>query len=413
MIKEIIERARQLYDQLLYYRIADSPTMKSYTNWHEFDKYALNTDLLDKCINSESEEIDLEKIYSLQEYDVIYHRSNVVKREHIDNVEIEILSRRDLMKIDSVDRLFRLIDPLESRIYARHLAEISSTLIIRIGGRIYKPLKILISGECPQSHLSQHLLVVVEEGAEAFIQIVTDSLLNSMRTLVGEFFLEKESDLKISIVNKSIAPAFHSFHYLLSQDSSLEIYTLSIGGIASRFQNRVGLEGDYSRHHGYSLTLSSGSEWVHYVDSSMLRGVGTVSLIESRGVAMDKSKNIIQGFATQRESARKSRSNVSVSALNVGGEALTVTTPFISVETGDVEEAAHSSSQTIVDLDMLAYLRSRGFSEREVVELVLRDYIDDFLEKTPEYARDTFLRELERYIREKGFKIELVERELE
>ncbi|MEM3831366.1 MAG: SufD family Fe-S cluster assembly protein [Sulfolobales archaeon] len=403
-IRDLIERSLELSRSIPYRHISDSPTIKSYTNWLEYDKYSIVSELEEDLLEIFSEDMPKKIGPMLNSYDIVYYGSKLFKRD-INGVEIGFLERRDLLKDYSNDKLFRLVDPEESRIYARHIGGISSVLILRLHKTLAKPLKIFIGGGLPKTQISQHVLTLIEEGVEASIIIATEPLSNSMRTFVGEYYIDRSAGLRIGLINMGGVADFHSNHYLLSQDSSLEIYTLSMGGAASRFQNRVGLEGDYSRHASYSLTISSGSEWIHFIDSSLLRGSNTISYVTSRALALGKSKNIVQGYITQRETAKKSRANVDVSALNVGGEALTVTTPFLLVETGEVEEAVHSSSQAIMDQDTMVYLRSRGFNERDIIELVVSDYVGDYIEKVPEYMREIFIEYIERYFRDRGIRI--------
>ena len=73
---------------------------------------------------------------------------------------------------------------------------------------------------------------------------------------------------------------------------------------------------------------------------------------------------------------------------------------MLEVRCGDVVEARHAASQAVLDVDVMTYLRSRGFSVYEAVKLMTYDYIVEPFQDLPQWMVqglvDNIYRELDK-----------------
>ncbi|MEL9929856.1 MAG: hypothetical protein QXF50_03020, partial [Sulfolobales archaeon] len=56
-IRDLIERSLELSRSIPYRHISDSPTIKSYTNWLEYDKYSIVSELGEDLLEIFSEDM--------------------------------------------------------------------------------------------------------------------------------------------------------------------------------------------------------------------------------------------------------------------------------------------------------------------------------------------------------------------
>ena len=168
----------------------------------------------------------------------------------------------------------------------------------------------------------------------------------------------------------------------------------------TRIQQRALVEGRGARHLAFGAALGTDENRIHYIENAVVKGRDARAVLNVRGIAADSAKTIVQAFAIQEEESFGSGTNVEAATLTIGRGALAVTLPMLEVRCGDVVEARHAASQAVLDVDVMTYLRSRGFSVYEAVKLMTYDYIVEPFQDLPQWMVqglvDNIYRELDK-----------------
>lgn len=373
--EEIIRRAQKLYNEIPYQYVADSPTIRYYTDWSAFDKYR-PADSKYSCEDRGNHDSDI--LISGGCVSVIRQRSGV---------RVIAVDREGIGSLEPDTPLFRLIRIEDSKIYAMHVAGFSVGAIIYVEKDLEDPLKIKIRGGLSNGHLAQHVGIVIGENIYSRIQIETEPAGEALRTLVEEIILLPGARLEISNISKNSqkAPSFQASHYLLLEGSEVVSGFSAVAGDMTRIQQRALVEGRGARHLAFGAALGTGENRIHYIENAMVKGRDARAVLNVRGIAADSAKTIVQAFAIQEEESFGSGTNVEAATLTIGRGALAVTLPMLEVRCGDVVEARHAASQAVLDVDVMTYLRSRGFSVYEAVKLMTYDYIVEPFQDLPQW----------------------------
>ncbi len=386
---EILDRALKLYSEIPYQYIADSPTIRFYTDWSVFDRY--------KVADSRYPCEDLAE----GDYDLAILGGCVRSRER-SGVRIKPVAREDLESLEPDLPLFKLVRIEDSKIYAMHIAGYSAGAVVYIDKDLDNPLRIKIAGGSVQRHLSQHLSIVVGEGVYAKIQVSVEPAESALRTAVEEITLMPGAKLEIASMlrNSPKAPSFHASHYLLLDGSEVISGLSGIAGSMSRIMQRAIVEGRGARHMAFGAVVGGGENKIHYIENAVVRGRDSRAVLNVKGIAADSARTVVQAFAIQEEGSFGSGTNVEAATLTIGRGALAVTLPMLEVRCGDVVEARHAASQAILDVDVMTYLRSRGLTVYDAVKLMTYDYIVEPFQDLPEWMIqdlvDNIYRELDK-----------------
>lgn len=375
--REVLAKASKLYREIPYQYVADSPTIRYYTDWSVFDKYS-PAEAKYPCEPGVTSEANV---------DIVIKGGCVEIARGRAGVKVIAIHREDLEALDLDIPLFKLVRIEDSKTYALHIAGFSAGAVIYIDKDVEEPLRIRVSGGSSHGHLSQHIVVVIGEGVSSKLQVTVDPAEDALRTFIEEILLMPGARLEISNIsrNSSRAPSFQASHYLLLEGSEVISGFSAIAGNMTRIQQRAIVEGRGARHTAFGAALGTGENRIHYIENAVVRGRDSRAVLNVRGIAADSAKTVVQAFAIQEEESFGSGTNVEASTLTIGRGALAVTLPMLEVRCGDVVEARHAASQAILDVDVMTYLRSRGLSVYEAVKLMTYDYIVEPFQDLPEW----------------------------
>jgi len=375
--KEVLAKASKLYSEIPYQYVADSPTIRYYTDWSAFDKYS-PAETRYPCEPGVTSEANV---------DIAIKGGCVEIARGRAGVKVIPVHREDLDALDPDIPLFKFVRIEDSKAYALHIAGFSAGAVIYIDKDIEEPLRIRLSGGSFRGHLSQHIAVVIGEGVSSKLQITVDPSEDALRTFIEEILLMPGARLEISNISRNSpkAPSFQASHYLLLEGSEVISGFSAIAGNMTRIQQRAIVEGRGARHMAFGAALGTGENRIHYIENAVVRGRDSKAVLNVRGIAADSAKTVVQAFAIQEEESFGSGTNVEASTLTIGRGALAVTLPMLEVRCGDVVEARHAASQAVLDVDIMTYLRSRGLSIYEAVKLMTYDYIVEPFQDLPEW----------------------------
>ena len=340
LIVELRETGRRLLESLEWQPIADSPTVKSYTDWRLFSK-ALS--LPDATPREESPGEGWRSLCSLPE------------------------------------TVPRLLAPRESKLAAAHYARLASPprlLRVEDGGAVRVSL---CSPSGSSGWLSQHLVVEAPENVEAELLVYIPP---HNGTSAVEVVLHRNSSLRLGLVSSSTgAVKATMLRARVEAGARLRTAVLARGGLQARVEEFYMLVEPGSSLDARSLSIARGEERADHImdivqDAGKSSATGVVE-----AVALDSALAVARGTATVTGKAKWSRSLFEANVLILGEKAKGYTAPMMVINTGDVEAASHHAAQHSIPGDVLYYLATRGLNREEARSLILRGLVDRVVER--------------------------------
>ena len=148
------------------------------------------------------------------------------------------------------------------------------------------------------------------------------------------------------------------------------------------------LQGDNSIGEFYSVALTNGYMQADTGTKMVHIGKNTASTIISKGISTDHSKNIFRSLVKIAESAMGARNFTQCDSLLSGKNCSALTFPSIQVERKEAE-VEHEASTSKLNEDQLLYLRSRGISFEDAINLLVNGFCKKVLDELPlEFAQE-------------------------
>jgi ABC-type transport system involved in Fe-S cluster assembly, permease component len=330
------------YLAMPYQVVNDSPTIKHYTEWSNFEKLNLNLRERKSSINTPIAE-------GYETYQVV---NNVLLRGEV----------RDGIKCG-------IVRPEDHKLAALVLSS-SRVISIRSGGKFF------IYNSCEEGLFCPMAVEVkVPEGETADVVYYSRSIGRAMTGGVISLEVPKGSSLSFSM----IGDGRNSFDYTFAKgrvEGEISSSLFSAGYSTGHMEYRVELEEEaIAKFSAKALGLDNNNV-------SLLANVNHAGKRSSsngilKAVASGSSYTVIRGDAVIGENALDASTTIIGKALIVGEEAKAVVAPMLEVKTGKIITAKHSASASKVNDDLIFYLQSRGFDRRSAEGLIIRGFLTD------------------------------------
>ena len=154
--------------------------------------------------------------------------------------------------------------------------------------------------------------------------------------------------------------------------------TFNFGGRLVRNDIHTGL-GNSAACHQFGLTLVNQSQ---HIDNHLRidhNQPDTVSRINYKNIADDKSRAVFQGRIVVHKDAQKTDSNMSNKNLLLSDDAIIYTKPQLEIDADDVQ-CAHGVTVGELEQSTLFYLRSRGIDEVTARNILTFGFAKELLE---------------------------------
>lgn len=142
------------------------------------------------------------------------------------------------------------------------------------------------------------------------------------------------------------------------------------------------LQGDESVGEFYSVALTSGKMQADTGTKMYHVGKKTKSTIISKGISADQSHNTYRGLVKMGAKAEGARNYTQCDSMLVGCECSANTFPYIDVH-NDRAEVEHEASTSKMNEEQIFYLRSRGFSHEDAIQLILSGFCKQVYKELP------------------------------
>ncbi|PLJ78507.1 SufD family Fe-S cluster assembly protein [Infirmifilum sp. SLHALR2] len=335
-----------------YQPVADSPTVRYYTDWKAFDPY----------IENPSPPLELSWDDSLlnalgAEPTTILKPTPVAERPTFPRASsLRILSFHE----HNLNSLHRLL-----------LTDASVTVLVP------KP---------NEGALSAHLEVQARGHSGLRVLLLSPESSRGLVTLTLNINVAPGASLKASYVvfDSRGSPSAIFLDASLGENASMENLIIAARSRMLHLEAHADLAGANSRLSTRALLASNKGSKLALVTDAEARAPEAELDIRAVGFAGD-GYIAHKGYARSRRGARGSRLRVISRLVPLTSKAKVYASPVLEIESDEPEEASHSVAQAPLDEDQIFYLRSRGFSYDEAVEALVRgayhSLVEDILGK--------------------------------
>ncbi len=364
-LSEAKEVARRYMDKLQYQELADSPTVRFYTDWSAFERCDVGGQAPTVVLDAD--------MYSLV----------------LSNGEPTRFVMPDGATLRETDDIFSVFKIEESKIMARHVLSVPKAIHVKVG-KLSSPLTILADFASESVHVAGHIVLEVGDGAEGAVALVVRSRGTACSSLMVETIVGDNAKLNVLTGTVADSPSSAYVHIRTFVRSGAEINYRSFvtGGAMTRVNEDVTVIGRGSTVDFMGLELGVGNERIdHFVSvvNDAEKGVGRVRLVS---VALGESQIVQRALGRITERGQWSDNSVEGIAYTATDKAKVISQPILYVETGEVEGARHSAADASIEDEKKYYIKTRGISEEEIPVIVTRSLIEDFLASVPESVRN-------------------------
>lgn len=259
-------------------------------------------------------------------------------------------------------------------------AEEAANLRIPANAVIAEP--IVFNGRANGDHVAEVFLV--EVGAHAEATLVLHYSGNGTYACKYDIRVGDGAQVNVVYVNDWDDATTHGGQLDLEvgRDARVRTVQASVGGSAIRLAERFRYAGPGGELEAYGLYFVDADEHVQHrivVDHTAPR---TKSDVDYRGALQGKGSHAVWiGDVLIRKVAEGINTFEANKNLVLTDGCRADSVPNLEIETGDVEDAGHSSSTGRFDEEQLFYLKSRGIPEDEARRLVVHGFFHDIIRR--------------------------------
>ncbi len=349
------EQVLQRLSEIPFQKVRDSPTIKYYTDWKRFEE-ALKLDY--------AGELTTEAPYAKITPNLLFtldgvegsHKGLEIIEEGFENVS-EVY-RRDWSELNKMEAYHILRN--------RYIARLTLS-----GGET------TVLSPSPKGYLPTHLVVKAVEG-ENTLNIADLALDRGLKTLFVEVDVEPGAELTVNyfFLHQREAPVYTEFTMNVGDGAKLWFRFLGFGGYMSHIRSHVHPKGRESEGYTYGSLIARTDTKTDVITNVTHHGDYSKSVLSVRGGVLEKGYLVHRGAARILNVSHEAETAVKSYLTIFGEHGAAHSIPMLEVDTGIVAGASHSTSVSRLDEYRLFYLRKMGLSESEIVDLLLRAYVE-------------------------------------
>lgn len=287
----------------------------------------------------------------------------------------------------------KCITPSLHKYAALHYAVWSGGSFVYVpkGVNVDIPLQSYFRLNAPGAGQFEHTLIIIEDGAYChFIEGCSAPKYNVINLHAGavELFVGEGATLRYSTIENWSRNMYNlnTKRAIVEKDGKIEWVSGSFGSKVSMLYPASILVGENASSEftgisfaGEGQNLDTGAQVVHAAPHTTST-VNTKSISKSGGVA------IYRGLVEIKENAVGAKNSTSCESLMLDNNSRSDTIPTIKIENNDIDIGHEAKIGRISD-SVIFYLMSRGISEQEAKEMVVRGFAEPIAKELPmEYA---------------------------
>jgi len=337
-----------------FQEIADSPTVRYYTDWRKFrDKLdiddAVNIDNIEVEADSATCIIDLRGSYALATGNcgkigvardhILFNPALATNKEYM----LDYHARRAKVRLEA------------------ELPDKSKVLVISRGGDGYTGYSLKLS--TPAMSTAQVTIIDVALGDGLKTQCI--ALEAGDRSKVETILFQKHAK----------TPVYTYMTAYAGIGAELQLKLGTIAGDMTRTRIDTILRGETAAYTMHGGAVASGENRGDIIANVVHSGQKTRSTVQLRGVSSDKGVLALRGVARVEPNARGSSTGFEAYVIPFGDKAKGYAVPMLEIFTGDVEQAYHSAAASSLDEETVFYLKTRGIG-KEIPALLAYSVLD-------------------------------------
>ena len=324
----------------------------------------------------------------------------------LEGVEIERLADALGTDIHWAKDLYGVLEergqtPVPRPLAALNTAFATDGVVIRATGKAAKPISLIYLHKSETSDAILHHLVKVEEGA-------------SVTVLENGPAAARFS--KVTEVDLADGGAFHHVRaqgrdherrantHMFTRVGAGAVYksfTLTVNGVMTRNEQVIEITGDNAMAHVAGAALGDGASGAFHQDDTVFVTHDAVDC-ESRQVFKKVLRNgaegVFQGKILVKPGAQKTDGYQLSQALLLDEDASFQVKPELEIYADDVQ-CSHGSTTGAIDEEALFYLRSRGVTEGEAIDLLVLAFLAEAIDEIEDDSlRDDILTRLQGWL---------------
>ena len=142
------------------------------------------------------------------------------------------------------------------------------------------------------------------------------------------------------------------------------------------------LRGENSSGEFYSVALTNNKQQADTGTKMVHLGKGTTSTIISKGISAGFSQNSYRGLVRIARTAEDARNFTQCDSLLLGNRSAAHTFPYIECKNSSAQ-LEHEASTSKISEEQLFYLRSRGISQEDAVNLIVNGFCKEVFKELP------------------------------
>ncbi|MCT4369919.1 Fe-S cluster assembly protein SufD [Yangia mangrovi] len=283
--------------------------------------------------------------------------------------------------------------PVERPLAALNTAFATDGLLIRVTGKVEKPVHLLYRHESDSSDAILHHVVKVEEGGDV-------TLLES-GPAAARFNKVIEVDVadgagfhhvRVQGRDHERRAATHIFGRL-GTESTFKTFTLTVNGVLTRNEAVIELTGDDAAVHVAGACMGDGD--FHHDDTVFIThdAVNCESRQIFKKVLRNGATGVFQGKILVKPGAQKTDGYQISQSLLLDEDSQFLAKPELEIYADDVA-CSHGSTSGAIDEDGLFYLRARGVSRGTAEDLLTIAFIAEAVQEVEDESIQTEINEL-------------------
>ena len=285
------------------------------------------------------------------------------------------------------EHFMKLFNPEESKLTAYHTAVWNGGVFLYVKEGLKVPFPLHLFFLIQESSLAQapHIIILAEKNTDVhLIEGCTSPVLvrHSLHLDMSEIYVHEGANVKLSVLQNwpEYVHTRPMTRARIGKNAQFINTTVGLGSGKSNIANPKYWvdEGGYVELNG--ILLGQKDFYVDLGGEMYLQGRGARGINASKSVIMDESTVITRGIIHAR--APKTKGHISCDALLMSDGAKMETYPGL-ISTVDDAELSHEAAIGKIKEEELFYLMSRGLSEEEATQLIVKGFVEPLLKDIP------------------------------
>jgi len=262
-------------------------------------------------------------------------------------------------------------------------------IIAEEGAKVSKPVQACLLMSTPRSIQAPHNIIIVNEGAE--LHVVTGCLtmmeMPGLHAGISEFYIKKGGKLTYTMIHQweestHVRPRTA---VIVEEGGQYISHYINLTPTASlQTDPKVYLEGEGAKAYLSSVIVSKGSSIMDVGGTVYMRAANTSAEIVSRVVTKDRAQVTARSLISAE--ASNSKGHIECDGLLLSKESRILTLPSLDAKIDEVQ-LSHEAAVGKLSEEQIYYLMTKGFSEEEATNMLVRGFMEVKVEGLPEQLK--------------------------